>query len=196
MSPTAPPTRLPSAKGPAAKTTSFPASAACPPAAATSSSATAASATSARISRPTPTAPSRPCAAAKSRPIRAKTMCQIQQLLNLSAIADRNLGRWFPGAGADGFNRLDDVEAFHNLPADNVLAVEIRRGGGADEELGAVRVSPGIRHRQGAWSEALAGLALKGFVIELAAVNGLAARAVPAREISPLAHEIRDQAME
>src|SRR5260370_7350507 len=101
-----------------------------------------------------------------------------------------------PATGTDGFNRLDDIVALDDLPKHDMFAVQVRRRGGADEELRAVGVRPGIRHRQGARAEVLAGLALEGFVGELAAVDRLAAGAVAAGEIAPLAHEIRDHPVE
>src|ERR1051325_1298913 len=118
------------------------------------------------------------------------------ELLDLSAIANGDLAGGFAAAGTDGFHRLDDIVALDDLPEDDMLAVQVRRRGGADEELRAVGIRPGIGHRQGAGSEVLAGLALEGFVIEPAAVDRLAAGAVALREVAPVAHEFRDHAVE
>src|SRR5260370_14192576 len=101
-----------------------------------------------------------------------------------------------PATGTDGFNRLDDIVALDDLPKHDMFAVQVRRRGSADEELRAVGVLPGIRHRQGARAEVLTGLALESFVIELGAVDRLAAGAVAFGEIAPLAHELRDHAVE
>src|SRR5262249_20240158 len=43
---------------------------------------------------------------------------------------------------------VDDVEALRHLTEDGVLAVEVRLGRVADEELRAPRVAPGVGHRQ------------------------------------------------
>src|SRR2546427_11278064 len=85
--------------------------------------------------------------------------------LELPAIADDDLAGSPSGTGADGFNLFDYIVALHDLPEDNVLAVEMRRRGGADEELRAIGILAGIRHGKGAWAEVLAALAFKGFVI-------------------------------
>src|SRR5260370_32168869 len=119
-----------------------------------------------------------------------------RELLDLPAIADGDFAGSLPATGGDGFYLFDHVVALHDLPKDDMLAVQVRRRGGADEELRAVGVRPGIRHRQGAGAEVLASLPFKGFVIELAAVDRLTAGAVAAREISPLAHKTRDHAVE
>src|SRR5436305_15324007 len=74
-------------------------------------------------------------------------------LLDLPTIADGDLGRRLPAARTDRFNLLDHVVARHDLSEHDVLAVEVRRRGGAEEELGSVRVRPGVRHRQGTGPE-------------------------------------------
>ena len=69
-----------------------------------------------------------------------------------------------------------------------VLAVQVACWGKGDEELAAVAVLAGIRHRQ---QVLLAVLELEavGLVLKLSAVDALAARAVPPLEVTPLAHE-------
>ena len=95
--------------------------------------------------------------------------------------------------GADGFDRLDDVHALGDGAEDGVLTVEPARGGRAQEELRAVRVRAGVRHGQ----DARAGvLEREVFIRKLGAVDGLAARAVVIGEVTALAHEARDHAVE
>src|SRR5262245_65638557 len=67
---------------------------------------------------------------------------------------------------------------------------------GAEEELRAIRVRSGIRHRKGTGAEVLASLAFEGLIFEPSAVDRLAAPAVTAGDVAPLAHEVRDHAME
>src|SRR4029450_1988221 len=78
---------------------------------------------------------------------------RLGELLHLSAIADRDLAGRLAAAGTDGLHRLDDVVPFDALAKDHVLAVQVRRRGRADEELRAVGVRPGIRHRERAGTE-------------------------------------------
>src|SRR5262249_3714922 len=117
-------------------------------------------------------------------------------LLDLPTTADGDLGRRLPAVRADRLNLLDHVVARHDLSEHDVLAVEVRRWGGAEEELGPVRVRPGVRHRKRTGPEVLARLALEGLVVEPSAVDRLTAPAVAAGEVAPLAHEARDHAVE
>lgn len=88
---------------------------------------------------------------------------------------------------------VDDIHAIDDLAKDGVLAIEVRRGGQGDEELAAVGAGPAVGHGQ----DALAGVSARGveLVLELAAVDGLAARA-RARRVAALDHEARDDAVE
>jgi hypothetical protein len=117
-------------------------------------------------------------------------------LPDLPAIADDDRGRRLTAPRADGFDLLHHVVPRHDLAEHDVLAVEVGRRGRAEEELRAVRVRTGVRHRQGAGAEVLARLAAERFVVEAAAVDRLAAAAVAAGEVAPLAHEVGDHAVE
>src|SRR5262249_17449081 len=112
------------------------------------------------------------------------------------AIGDGDLGGWLAASGPDSFHLLDHIIALDYLPKDHVLAVQMRRRGGADEELRAVRVLPGIRHRQSSAAAVFPGLALKGFVIKARAIDRLAAGAVAPCEIAALAHKLWDYSVE
>lgn len=74
-----------------------------------------------------------------------------------------------------------------------MLAVQVRRGHGGDEELQPVRVGPGVGHRQ---QERLVVGQVEVFVLEFRAVNRLAARAGAIGEVTALTHEILDHAVE
>jgi hypothetical protein len=74
-----------------------------------------------------------------------------------------------------------------------MLAIEMRRHGRRDEELTAIRIRPGVRHgQQACLSVAIA----EALVLELGAVDGLAARAVAVRKVASLQHEAPDYAVE
>ena len=78
---------------------------------------------------------------------------------------------------ADGFNLLDDVHTFDDGAEHGVLTVQPRGFGGAQEELGAVRVRTGVRHGQDARTGVLED---EVFVFKLVAKDGFALR-VPLR---------------
>jgi hypothetical protein len=92
-----------------------------------------------------------------------------------------------------GLHRFHDIEALDNLAEHNVLPVEPRCGNGDDEELGAIGVGPRVGHRQGPPSQVPLHEVL---VRELLAVDGLAAGAVALCEVTGLAHELGDDAVE
>jgi hypothetical protein len=116
-----------------------------------------------------------------------------RDLRELAAVGDLDLLGGAAGAGPDLLDGLDDVHALDDLAEDDVLAVEPGGGDGADEELGAVGVGPGVGHGEDAGAGVLADELLVG---ELLAVDGLAAGAVAAGEVAALAHEVGDHAVE
>eukprot|EP00303_Exanthemachrysis_gayraliae_P009057 CAMPEP_0206001816 /NCGR_PEP_ID=MMETSP1464-20131121/2350_1 /ASSEMBLY_ACC=CAM_ASM_001124 /TAXON_ID=119497 /ORGANISM="Exanthemachrysis gayraliae, Strain RCC1523" /LENGTH=302 /DNA_ID=CAMNT_0053375139 /DNA_START=202 /DNA_END=1111 /DNA_ORIENTATION=+ len=97
------------------------------------------------------------------------------------------------GLGPLGLHGLDHVHALDHLAEHDVLAVQPARLGRADEELAPVGVGPGVCHGQDARARVRE---LEVLVGELAAVDGLAARAVALGEVPALAHEARDDAVE
>jgi hypothetical protein len=116
-----------------------------------------------------------------------------RDLGELSAVSDLDHLGGGAVAGAHLLDGLDDVHALDDLAEDDVLAVEPRGRDGADEELGAVGVGPGVGHGEHTGGGVLAHELLVG---ELLAVDGLAAGAVPAGEVAALAHELGDDAVE
>jgi len=90
-------------------------------------------------------------------------------------------------------NLLDDVHTLGHLAENDVLVVQPRGFHRANKELGAVSVGAGIGHRQNSWSGVLEGEVLVG---KLLAVDGLAAGAVVVGEVTALAHEVGDHAVE
>src|SRR5437879_2425036 len=113
-------------------------------------------------------------------------------LLHFPAIGDDDPGCGLAASRANGFHCLDHVISLDDLSKDDVLAVEMRRIGRADEELRAIGVPPGIGHRNRTRPEVLAGLALESLIVELAAIDRLTAGAIPSGEITALAHKVRN----
>ena len=114
--------------------------------------------------------------------------------LELAAISDdAGLERSVRGVGAGGLDGLNDVHALDDLAKDDVLAIEPAGDDGGDEELGAVGVGTAVGHGE----EAGLGVAeLVVLICELVAVDGLAASAVAAGEVTALDHEVLDDAVE
>jgi hypothetical protein len=80
-----------------------------------------------------------------------------------------------------------------DLPEHAVLAIKPGSGNSAQEELASIRVGPGVGHGQNSGAGVLEGEVL---ILELLAVDGLATRAVSPGEVTSLAHELRDDAVE
>mmetsp|Transcript_62884 Transcript_62884/g.167224 ORF Transcript_62884/g.167224 Transcript_62884/m.167224 type:complete len:247 (+) Transcript_62884:167-907(+) len=111
----------------------------------------------------------------------------------LAAIGDHHLLAGLAPLAAHSLDRLDHVHALDHLAEDNVLAIEPRGLGGAQEELAAVGARARVRHREDARARVLEREVLVG---KLGAVDRLAARAVAPGEVTALAHELRNHAVE
>mmetsp|Transcript_92423 Transcript_92423/g.198126 ORF Transcript_92423/g.198126 Transcript_92423/m.198126 type:complete len:311 (+) Transcript_92423:168-1100(+) len=88
---------------------------------------------------------------------------------------------------------LDNIHAVHDLPKNDVLTVQPFGLGRAKEELGAVAVLTRIGHRQ--YSRAGV-LEIKVLILELGAVDGFSSCAIVVGEVTSLAHEVWDHAVE
>jgi len=111
----------------------------------------------------------------------------------LARVCDNDLLGAFARLRSIGFNLLDDFHAFNDLPKDNMLAIQPRSLGRADKELRTVGVWSSIGHAEDAGASVLE---LEVFVLELVAIDGLAASSVVVGEVSALAHEVGDHAVE
>lgn len=118
---------------------------------------------------------------------------EIVRLRQLAGIGDDHSLVGLAGLAAPGLDLLDHVHALDDGAEHNVTVVQPRCLHGGDEELRSVGVGTGVGHRQGAGLQVLEGEVL---VLELGAVNRLAAGAVVIGEVTALAHEVRDDAVE
>ncbi|CAD2217232.1 hypothetical protein AGDE_04641 [Angomonas deanei] len=106
------------------------------------------------------------------------------------------LGRLVTSIRLHALHLLDDVVPLEHLAEDDVLAVEPVGGGGADEELRTVGVGTGVGHGEGTRAEVLPRLTGEGLILELVTVDGLATSTVLVGEVTTLAHEVGDDAVE
>src|SRR3954454_5129449 len=110
-------------------------------------------------------------------------------LRQLDALDHRVLRRLVARVGLRSLDRVDRVHTVRHLPEDRVLAVEPRRlGGRDDEELRAVRVRAGVRHRERAADDLV--------VVDLVLERVAGAARAGAGRVTPLDHEVLDHAVE
>mmetsp|Transcript_53675 Transcript_53675/g.138760 ORF Transcript_53675/g.138760 Transcript_53675/m.138760 type:complete len:239 (-) Transcript_53675:38-754(-) len=121
------------------------------------------------------------------------SLIECVRLRDLATVSNDDGLRRLARLAADGLDRLDDFHATGHRSENDVLAVQPVRLHGAQEELRAIGARAGVGHGQ----DARAGvLQLEVLVGELGAVDGLAAGAVAGSEVTALAHELRDHAVE
>lgn len=111
----------------------------------------------------------------------------------LPTVGDDHLLLGLPVLAALGLNLPQDVQAIRDLPKHYMLAVQPIRLVTHQEELGAVGVWAGVGHGQQAWSRVFED---KVFIVKLLPVDGLAPGAIVVGEITALAHELGDDAVE
>ena len=113
--------------------------------------------------------------------------------LALTTISDNDLLGSLARVGTETLNLLDDLHALHHLSEHHVLPVQPLGLGGAEEELGAIGVGARVSHGQDARPGVLQREVL---ILELVAVDGLASGSVAGSEVSALAHEVGNHAVE
>lgn len=113
----------------------------------------------------------------------------------LSAVGDKAfLGGGTGGSRADSLKCAQDVVCIlGDLTEDDVLAVKVRRGSKAEEELRAVGVGAGVGHGEDTSASVSVSEVL---IVKLSAIDGLATSAITSGEIAALGHEAWDDAVE
>jgi len=111
----------------------------------------------------------------------------------LTGVSDGDFLGAFSGLGSIGLDLLDDIHAFDNLSKDNVFTVQPGSFGSTDEELAAIGVGSSVGHAENSGSGVLQ---LKVLVLELITVDRLAPSSVVVGEVTALAHEVGDHAVE
>lgn len=107
-------------------------------------------------------------------------------VLQLAGVDNLDLRLWLAGWGTVAFDGLQGLATFNQLTKNNVMAVQPWTWDSGDEELGAVGVWAGIRHRK---LTRLGVLDVEVLVLELVAVDGLTAVAVEVGDVTTLDHE-------
>jgi len=113
--------------------------------------------------------------------------------LKLSRLGDGDLGTCTTGVAANLLDGLHDIHTRSDPSENDVLAVQPRGLGSAEEELASVGVGAGVGHGENSGSGVLLD---EVFVGELVAVDGFATGAVASGKVSTLAHEAGDDAVE
>jgi hypothetical protein len=113
--------------------------------------------------------------------------------LELATVADGDVLRGLARLAAIRLNLLNNIHALNDGAEDNMTVVQPRGLHGGDEELRSIGVGTGVSHRHDSWSGVLQGEVL---ILEFVSVDGLASSAVVVGEVSALAHEVGDDAVE
>jgi len=113
--------------------------------------------------------------------------------LQLTAVCNHDPLGAFARLRSIGFNLLDDLHALYDLSKDDMLSIKPRSLGSTNEKLGTVGIGSSIGHAEDTGASVLE---LEVLVLELVAVDGLAAGPVVVGEVPPLAHEVGDDSVE
>ena len=113
--------------------------------------------------------------------------------LALATVSNDDLLGGLAGLGAEALDLLDNVHALDDLAEHDVLAIKPLGLGSAEEELASVGVGSGVGHGEDSRSRVLEREVL---VRELGAVDGLSTGTVSGGEVTSLAHEVCDDAVE
>lgn len=113
--------------------------------------------------------------------------------LELTAVGDENLLGGLARVGAQSLHLLHHILTTDNLTKDHVLTIQPLSASSSNEELATVSVGTGIGHGQ---QEGLRVLQLKILIGKLGTVNATTTSPIVIGEITSLAHELRDDAVE
>jgi len=111
----------------------------------------------------------------------------------LTAVRNSDFLGAFARLRSIGFDLLDYIHALDNLSKDDMFTIQPGGLGGANEELGSVGVGSSIGHAEDSGSSVLQ---LEVLVLELVTVDALAPSSVVVGEVTALAHEVGDHAVE
>ena len=114
-------------------------------------------------------------------------------LAHLAGVRDLDGLAGLSGATSIGLDLLDHIQTFADFAKDDVLPVQPRSLHGAEKELRAVGVGPGVGHAQNTRPGVLQ---LKVLVFELVSVDRLTTCTVVVGEVAALTHEVRDHTVE
>lgn len=113
--------------------------------------------------------------------------------LELATVADGDVLRWLARLAAKRLNLLNNIHALNDGSEDNMTVIQPRGLHGGDEELRSVGVGTGVGHRHDSGSGVLQGEVL---VLEFVTVDGFSTGAIVVCEVTTLAHEVGDDAVE
>lgn len=111
----------------------------------------------------------------------------------MARVGDGDILRRLSRLASVRLDLLNDVHAFDNGAENDVTIVQPRRLDSGDEELRSISVGSSVRHRHDAWPSVLQG---EVFILEFVSIDRLAAGAVVVGEVSALAHEVGNDAVE
>jgi len=117
----------------------------------------------------------------------------LRLFVQFSAVGNDDLLAGLAASDSELLHFLDDVQTLDNLTENNVFAVQPLGLDGAEKELAAVGVGTGIGHGQNSGAGVLQ---LEVLIGKLLAVDGLSSSAVVVSEVTSLAHELGNDAME
>jgi len=124
------------------------------------------------------------------------------RILELARVGDHDflpLEGFVPPVNSDVFHQVNNFLSFHNLTKNDMLAVEMGRQGGGNEELRAIGVGAGVGHGEEIFlivADEELGVPVKALVLEFLAVDGFPSSPVMISKVTSLAHESPDDAVE
>jgi len=113
--------------------------------------------------------------------------------LTLATVNNDDLLRGFTRLGAKALNFLHNIHALDHLSEYHVFPVQPLSLSGAEEKLGPVGVGSSVGHGKNSRSSVFQSEVL---ILELVAIDRLSSGAISSSEVTTLAHEVGDDAVE